>query len=283
MNLIYCLLLLVLAAAVERAPIKISSCSDVSRYSKVTVVAAHPDDIETIAGGTIALFTNCGIKTSYIITTNGDKGWGKGYNMTSPVLAGIREIEQIQAGAVLGVTNITFLHQGDGRLEGSDPIALKKNLTKWLRVYQPDLLLTFSPEIDYPSYKFGVMHTDHQVTGRVALSTVWPAVRDYLSFVDLFDEGYMPWIVPEVWLFVFSAVAPVGTPDIVTVNICGQLFDQKYSALLEHKSQYENPLEVKESLTELGAYVYHSFYSSEQTKSKSSCELSEAFQQIHIL
>ena len=51
---------------------------------------------------------NCSIAVSYILTTNGDKGWNKDYSMTSSNLATIREKEQIEAGKVLNVKNISF-------------------------------------------------------------------------------------------------------------------------------------------------------------------------------
>jgi LmbE family N-acetylglucosaminyl deacetylase len=92
---------------------------------------------------------NCSLQVSYLLTTNGDKGWSKNTEMTSTDLAIIREQEQIDAATYLRVANVTFLRYDDGTLEGVDPITLKKNITKWVRLYQPDLVLTFSPETDY--------------------------------------------------------------------------------------------------------------------------------------
>ena len=108
----------------------VDPCSAISQYKNVLVTAAHPDDIETIAGGTVSFFVACGKTVSYLITTNGDKGWGKDTSMTSSELAQIREQEQLNAAAVIGVNNVTFLRQEDGRLDGVDPILLKRNITK---------------------------------------------------------------------------------------------------------------------------------------------------------
>lgn len=143
------------------------SCDAVRDVKNVLVVAAHPDDIETIAGGTVSLLVGCGKRVHYLLTTNGDKGWGKSENMTNTALAAIREEEQLQAANVLGVSSVTFLHQEDGRLEGVDPIALKQNITEVVRLKKPELLLTFSPETDYSTYVFGLMHSDHKMTGEV--------------------------------------------------------------------------------------------------------------------
>lgn len=127
--------------------------------------------------------------------------------MTSPLLATIREAEQLAAAQALNVSNVTFLRQEDGRLEGADPIVLKLNVTTAIRQWQPDVVLSFSFETDYSQYAFGLMHRDHQTTGRAAIDSVWPACRDYLDYESqLYDVGILPWIVPQIWLFNFGQV-----------------------------------------------------------------------------
>jgi LmbE family N-acetylglucosaminyl deacetylase len=43
---------------------------------RVLVVAAHPDDPEFLAGGTIARLAKEGREIAYVIVTNGNKGSG---------------------------------------------------------------------------------------------------------------------------------------------------------------------------------------------------------------
>ncbi len=107
---------------------------------------AHPDDAETICGGVVRQFVEAGTTVHYAVATNGDKGWNKNYNMTSPELAVIRQQEQLNAAAVLGVSNVTFLGHEDGALEAVDPLMLKKELVRVIREFQPQMVLTFSPE-----------------------------------------------------------------------------------------------------------------------------------------
>lgn len=229
-------------------------CSPLAEYNNILVVAAHPDDIETIAGGTVSLFVSCGKTVNYVITTNGDKGWGKDTTMTSAELAGIREQEQLNAAAVSGISNVTFLRLEDGRLDGVDPIALKRKLTTCVRTNKPDLVLTFSPETDYNTFKFGLMHEDHKLTGLSTMNTLWPSARDYLNFYELYEQGILPWVCAEAWLFSFSR--PVNPQsEMMVVNITGQHFENKFRALLEHKSQYNDAQEVKRSLLKIGQYV----------------------------
>lgn len=232
-------------------------CAFISEYKNILVVAAHPDDIETIAGGTVSLFVSCGKTVNYVVTTNGDKGWGKDTTMTSSELAEIREQEQLSAAAVSGVSNVTFLRQEDGRLDGVDPVLLKRNITKWVRLNQPDLVLTFSPETDYNTYKFGLMHEDHKLTGLSTMNTLWPSARDYLNYYELYQQGILPWTCPEAWLFSFSNPTNAQS-EIVVVNITGQHFDNKYNALLQHKSQYTDAQAVRQSLINIGTYVAES-------------------------
>jgi LmbE family N-acetylglucosaminyl deacetylase len=235
------------------------SCDVVREVKNVLVVAAHPDDIETIAGGTVALLVGCGKRVHYLLTTNGDKGWGKSQNMTQTELAAIREEEQLQAANVLGVSSVTFLRQEDGRLEGVDPIALKQNMTEVFRTVKPELLLTFSPETDYSTYVFGLMHSDHQKTGEVAMNTVWPATRDYMAFPSL--AGLATWDVPTVWLFRWSArMLRIAGHDIsVVVRLNEAVFQLKSQAMLKHHSQYNDAGAVVKQLRDIGKFVLENF------------------------
>src|SRR2546430_5226259 len=60
---------------------------------RVMFIAAHPDDPEFLAGGTIAGMVKDGREVSYVIVTNGNKGSGD-RTVTSEQLAPIRETEQ---------------------------------------------------------------------------------------------------------------------------------------------------------------------------------------------
>lgn len=205
----------------------------------------------------------CNISVSYIITTNGDKGWSKNYSMTSPKLAQIRQGEQ---------TNITFLHNEDGRLEGANPITLKMNISQWIRVFKPHVLLTLSSVIDYKVYQFGLMHSDHTASGVAAMNAVWPSCRDYLAFSNLWPQ-FPTWDVPEVWLFSFTG--PLGEGDVL-LELSTNLLNLKTAALLKHRSQYDNATEVRQELVQIGNYVAAS-------NNLSANIVAEAFQVVNIL
>ena len=88
---------------------------DDSEIERVLVVTAHPDDCDFGAAGTIALWSEKGIKVSYCICTNGDQG-GEDPTVPRDEMPKIRQREQREAGLAVGVTDITFLNYRDGWL-----------------------------------------------------------------------------------------------------------------------------------------------------------------------
>jgi LmbE family N-acetylglucosaminyl deacetylase len=194
------------------------------------VIFAHPDDAEGNCGGTTAKWVREGKAIHYFVLTNGDKG-SDDPSMTSDRLAGIREKEQEAAAKVLGVSGITFLRIPDGELEGT--LALRKEITRIIRLHQPAIVFTHDP---WKPYQF---HPDHRATGFLALDAII-AARDRLYYPDQLDQGMKPCRVKEIYLF--------GTenPDF-WVDISG-IFDLKLQAVRCHKSQGLDSPEVQERI-----------------------------------
>ena len=69
-----------------------------SEIQRVLVIAAHPDDIDFSAAGTIALWTDAGIEVIYCLVTDGDAG---GFDEAVPraEMAPLRRKEQTAAAA----------------------------------------------------------------------------------------------------------------------------------------------------------------------------------------
>src|SRR5258707_14900135 len=82
---------------------------------RVMVIVAHPDDIEFSCAGTIARWVKEGAEACYVLCTSGDVGIADPH-ITKQEAAGIRETEQLAAAKVVGVTNVGFLREPDGRL-----------------------------------------------------------------------------------------------------------------------------------------------------------------------
>ena len=211
-----------------------------SEIKRVLVVSAHPDDSDFGASGTIAQWVKKGIEVAYVFCTNGDQG-GEESGFTKEEMPAIRQREQREAGAAIGVTNITFLNYVDGHLEAT--LGLRKDLVRRIRISQPDRMVCQSPERNWD--RIGASHPDHLAAGEAAIQAVYPDARNPFAFTDLLeDEGLQPWRVKEVWVSAFP------TPDHF-VDIT-DTFDLKMKALHAHASQTAHNSELDKMVREWG-------------------------------
>jgi len=160
----------------------------------VMVVAAHPDDPEFLMGGTVARLARQGRELTYVIVTNGNKG-SADRGLAPTRLIALREEEQRRAANALGVARVEFLGYEDGELE--DTREIRRDITRQIRRWRPDLILTLHPRRTYSN--FPGWHRDHRTTARVVLDCVYPLARDHLAFPELLPE-HEPHTVREVYL-----------------------------------------------------------------------------------
>jgi LmbE family N-acetylglucosaminyl deacetylase len=207
---------------------------------RVMVVTAHPDDSEFGAGGTVAKLAREGRDVTYVIVTNGNKGSGD-RTMTPERLARIREEEQRNAARVLGVGHVTFLGYEDGEVE--DTRALRRDVTREIRRWRPDLIIAQNPQRTRNLY---ASHRDHRVTGGVVLDCVYPLARDHMAFPELLPD-YETHKVREVYVMQWD------DPQLV-VDITDTM-DLKLKALACHVSQVRDFAAVEQRVRERGAQV----------------------------
>ncbi len=208
------------------------------RIERVMVVTAHPDDSEFGAGGTIAKMVKEGREVTYVIVTNGNKGSGD-RTMTPERLAVIREQEQRNAAAVLGVERVQFLGYPDGEVE--DTRDLRRDVSREIRRWRPQLLICQNPE---RTYNLGASHRDHRTVGGVALDCVYPLARDHMAFPELMPE-FEPHRVDEVYVMQWQ------NPQLV-VDI-SETMDLKLKALSCHQSQFADVAQVEKRVRERSA------------------------------
>lgn len=189
----------------------------------VMFIAAHPDDPEFLAGGTIARLVREGREVTYVIVTNGNKG-SSDRTVTPEHVARIRADEQRRAAEALGVAHVEFLGYEDGELE--DTRDLRRDVTRQIRRRRPELVITLNPQRAYTN--FAVWHRDHRTIGRVVMDCVYPLARDHLSFPELLPDD-APHTVREVYLVQWDR------PPLV-IDITDTL-DAKLAALRCHASQ----------------------------------------------
>jgi LmbE family N-acetylglucosaminyl deacetylase len=197
----------------------------VDPIGRVLVVTAHPDDAEFGAAGTIAKFVRDGCEVTYVVVTNGSKG-SSDRAMTSERLIRIRESEQRNAARTLGVERVQFLGYEDGEVE--DTLDLRRDVSREIRRWRPDLVICQSPN---RSYNLGASHRDHRIVGGVVLDCVYPLARDHLAFPELLPD-YEPHKVREIYVMQWE------NPQLV-VDI-SEVMDVKLKALTCHASQFRD-------------------------------------------
>ncbi len=155
-------------------------------YKKVLVIGAHPDDPETMCGGTILKLKAMGVEVVSVYLTSGEAGIrGKTHEESRT----IRQAEARQACEVMGVRPI-FMTQIDGNAEVN-----KERYAEMLALIEaekPDMVITHWP-ID--------SHRDH----RICAILVYDAWRQSGYSFDLYYGEVMTGIqtqnfTPTLWV-----------------------------------------------------------------------------------
>jgi LmbE family N-acetylglucosaminyl deacetylase len=185
------------------------------------LIIAHPDDAEFTMAGTAALWARAGCRVVYVVCTDGNAGSHEP-GMTRERLAEIRRAEQRSACATLGVSDVEFLGYDDGQLEPT--LALRRDLVRLIRQYQPEVVLTGDPTSVFGGDRY-INHPDHRAAAQATLDAVAPASAMPL----LWPEVGAPHQVHQVY------VRGNGEPNL-WVDITDTI-ELKIAALKQHASQ----------------------------------------------
>lgn len=192
----------------------------------VLVVVAHADDMEFMAGGTIARMADMGYEIHEVIATNNERGtlepdW-------SPRFTAEARREEARRGArVLGVSpQIEFLGYEDGRLSEVPLNELRERCMRAIRRVRPQVLFTWDPFAPYEN------HQDHRAVAWAAMEAA------SFSHFPLYhpehrEEGLEPHYVGEQYYF---AKVPRDVNKAVDIS---RYIDRKVEALCQHTSQME--------------------------------------------
>jgi LmbE family N-acetylglucosaminyl deacetylase len=198
-----------------------------ARIERALCIAAHPDDLDFFAAGTVLLMTRRGVAVDLVVATSGDKGSRDGATSGAD-LAATREGEQLASAELLGVGSVEYLRHRDAELV--DSLELRRELVREIRRSRPDVLLAFDPT---PGYR---QHPDHRVIGRVAMDAAWPCARDPLTYPEMGP----PHETAEAWLF----GGPSGARIDLEIDV-SEVLDVKIRARLEHRSQTSDPAALR--------------------------------------
>ena len=195
---------------------------------RVLVVAAHPDDIEFGAAGTVARWVAEGTQARYLVVTRGDKG-SDDPSVDPAELAVIREGEQRAAAEEIGVAGVDFLDEPDGQVEPT--LRLRERITYAIRAFRPEVVMTHDPTVVFVNNEW-VNHPDHRAVGQVTVDAVFPTARDPLNFREHLDAGLVPWKVAELFLW--------STNEANQIVDVGDTLERKIAALGRHASQFHD-------------------------------------------
>ncbi len=198
--------------------------------TKALLIVAHPDDIDFGAAGTVATMTDHGVEVVYALVTSGQAG--EPAHLSPAELTEIRQKEQTDAAAILGVTELHWLGFPDGHLVAD--LELRKAISRLIRIVKPDLVITHSPVRNLE--RIYAAHPDHLAAGEATVCAVYPDARNGHSFPELLDEGHTPHAAPRLWLM-------TGTDNDLHVDISASI-DRKVEALLAHHSQNDDRADV---------------------------------------
>jgi LmbE family N-acetylglucosaminyl deacetylase len=195
---------------------------------RVLVVAAHPDDIEFGAAGTVARWVGEGAEVRYLVMTRGDKGTDD--PSADPAAIGrAREAEQRAAAAEIGVAGVDFLDEPDGQLEPG--LRLRERVTFAIRSFRPEAVMTHDPTVVFVNNEW-VNHPDHRAVGQVTVDAVYPTARDPLNFPEHIAQGLAAWKVAELYLW--------STNEANQIVDIGETIERKVAALAHHRSQFHD-------------------------------------------
>ena len=218
---------------------------DISQFGKVgqegdvrrlLVVAAHPDDLETTCGGTLALLIDAGVEAALLLCTDGDIGTHD-VSYTRERLAATRREETLAGARALGLREVFFLgdRHHDGELVAN--LQLRAEVALVYRRWQPDTIFTFDP------YWHGQAHPDHTAAGRAAVDAYMPSKMELYHPEQLVDGVH----VADVKRFYFFGGSE--RPGAITVDIAGA-WKRKLQATRCHLSQFGQREEALQWLEE---------------------------------
>jgi mycothiol conjugate amidase Mca len=174
---------------------------------RLMAVHAHCDDETITMGGTLATYSDRGVKTCVLCCTDGKLATIVDPNMpeetTRPRLAEIREGELREACSILKVDEVEFLRYGDSGMAGAPTNQLPDafwmapmdevvgRVVAQIRRFRPHVVVTYDANGGYG-------HPDHIQTHRATLLAVEAA-----RLLPMFKDAGEPWRVEKLYYTAF--------------------------------------------------------------------------------
>jgi LmbE family N-acetylglucosaminyl deacetylase len=180
----------------------------------VLAIGAHPDDLEILCGGTLALFARKGFRVCMCHLTNGEKG---GLGGTVAEIRRTRRAEAIASAGVIGAESLC------GEIPDAEVVVNLQNrglVMDIIRGVNPELLITHSPT-DY--------HADHAAVSKLVFEA------SYLVTIPLYKTQHEAMrSLPR--LYYMDTVAGIAFEPQEYVDI-SSVIESKRQMMRAHASQ----------------------------------------------
>ncbi|WP_420645255.1 PIG-L deacetylase family protein [Candidatus Leptofilum sp.] len=203
-------------------PQKLRNLDAFADVKRLIVIAAHPDDLETICGGTVYQLAQRGVAIFSVNCTLGDIGTAD-KTVNRSMLAAARLEETEDAARVLGIVQTFNLGRPDGEL--LPDLALRAEIARLYRLTQADTLFTFDP------HWTGQIHPDHRAAGQAALDAYMPSKMPLYKPAQLNEQDAGLGCLERVFLF-----STDREPDVI-VDVTA-VYPHKIAATIAHKTQF---------------------------------------------
>ena len=204
-------------------------------WNKALAIAAHPDDMEYGAASAVARWTSQGKVVAYLLLTRGEAGID---SMPPDQVAPLREREEVESAAVVGVHTVDFLDHRDGVLEYGLP--LRRDIARAIRKHRPDVIISGSHHLTYGGVRLNM--ADHRWAGLAVLDAARDAGNRWI-FPELLDEGHQPWDGVKM-VFVTGSPSPTHAVDVTAFMDKGVESLRKHAVYLKNLSQQVDPDEM---------------------------------------
>jgi LmbE family N-acetylglucosaminyl deacetylase len=194
--------------------------------ARVLAIHAHPDDVEILAGGTLALLAGRGHEITIATMTPGDCG---SRDLGPEEIARVRRLEAANSAALIGARYLC-VEMRDLAIFSDDPS--RRRITLVLRKTRPQLVLTASP-VDYLC--------DHEAASALVRDACFAAPAPNYHAGETPSETRAPVLDAIPHLYFMDPImgrdreGKVVEPDFV-VNVTGT-FARKREMLAAHASQ----------------------------------------------